>query len=328
VRLYTTEVLVEARGLYRAAGYALASTHDEDGRRDFWLEKSLVSRFPGPVLGHVDISPVGPERFAQVLSPETLAAFERGVGEAREVLGGREVWNVNSTARGGGVAELLRPLVAYARGAGVDAHWAVIEGDPEFFEVTKRLHNKLHGIAGDGGPLGDAERRAYESALEGSAADLAQRLRPGDVVILHDPQTAGMTAAVREAGARVVWRCHIGLDDPNGHAREGWEFLRPYVLDADAYVFSRRAFVWEGLDDARIHVIAPSIDAFAPKNQDLDAETVAAVLSAAGIVPGPGDGRAATYHHQDGTPGRVDRRATVVEDEPLPPSQTKGGGGV
>jgi trehalose synthase len=270
------------------------------------------------VLGHVDISPVGPERFGDVLSPARLEAFEAGVREARDVLGGREVWNVNSTARGGGVAELLRPLVAYARGAGVDAHWAVIEGDPAFFTVTKRLHNKLHGIPGDGGPLDDDARRTYERPLEQSAADLAARLRPGDVVILHDPQTAGMTRAVREAGASVVWRCHIGLDVPNDHAREAWAFLRPYVVDADAYVFSRRAFAWENLDDSRIHLIAPSIDAFAPKNQDLDAGTVAAVLRTAGIVAG-GDGQPATYRRQDATPGRVDSRAELIEDQPLTP---------
>jgi trehalose synthase len=84
-------------------------------------------------------------------------------------------------------------------------------------------------------------------------------------------------------------------------------------------VFSRRAFVWEGLADDRIHVIAPSIDAFAPKNQELDAETVAAVLRASGIVRDAADPRAATYHHQDGTPGRVDRRAELIEDAPLGP---------
>ncbi|MGH2947517.1 MAG: glycosyltransferase [Solirubrobacteraceae bacterium] len=271
------------------------------------------------MLSQVDISPVGPARFRDVLSAETLEAFEAGVRESRELLGGREVWNVNSTARGGGVAELLRPLVAYARGVGVDAHWAVIQGDPPFFEVTKRLHNRLHGSAGDGGPLDDGARRAYEGPLERSAADLAARLQPGDVVILHDPQTAGMTRAVRETGASVVWRCHIGLDVPNEHAREGWEFLRPYVVDADAYVFSRRAFVWEGLDEDRIHVIAPSIDAFAPKNQELDDGTVAAVLRAAAIVPDRADPRAATYYHQDGTPGRVNRRADMIEDGPLRP---------
>jgi trehalose synthase len=270
------------------------------------------------VLQHIDIAPVGPERFRDVLSPELLAAFEAGVAEARKVLGARVVWNVNSTARGGGVAELLRPLVGYARGVGVDARWAVIEGDPAFFEVTKRLHNRLHGAVGDGRPLDDDARHAYEGVLRRDAEDLVALLRPGDVVILHDPQTAGMAHAVRDAGAAVIWRCHVGLDVPNEHARAAWAFLAPYVEGADAYVFSRRAFVWDGLPEERIHLIAPSIDAFAPKNQDLDAGTIEAVLNAARIVI-CGEDRPATYRHRDGSPGRVDRDAQLFEDRPLRP---------
>jgi trehalose synthase len=268
------------------------------------------------VLQHVNISPVSPDRFRDVLSDSMREAFDAGVEEARELLAGRAVWNVNSTARGGGVAELLRPLVGYARGVGVDARWAVIEGDPAFFEVTKRIHNRLHGAEGDGGPLDDGARQAYEGALARNTEELAHLLRPGDVVILHDPQTAGMTRAVREAGAKVVWRCHVGLDVPNDLARDAWAFLRPYVVDADAFVFSRRAFAWEGLDDGRIHLIAPSIDAFAPKNQDLDDATTAAVLNAARLVP-VGDDEPAIYTRQDGTPGRVDRDATLFQDAPL-----------
>jgi trehalose synthase len=269
-------------------------------------------------MQHVPISPVPPDRVRDVLTPEMVAAFDDGVRQARDVLGARAVWNVNSTARGGGVAELLRPLVAYARGTGVDARWAVIEGDNDFFEVTKRIHNRLHGAEGDGGPLDDGARRAYENALARNADELAHLLRPHDVVILHDPQTAGLTEAVRATGASVVWRCHVGLDVPNELAREAWAFLRPYVVDADAYVFSRRAFAWEGLDEERIHLIAPSIDAFAPKNQDLDADTVAAVLNAARVVP-TGEDRPATYRRQDGTPGRVDRDAEMFEDAPIGP---------
>src|SRR5687767_7799375 len=101
----------------------------------------------------VEISPMDTERFRSVLKPGLLEAFERGEEEARELLDGRVVWNVNSTAQGGGVVELLRPLLAYARGAGVDARWVVIEGRPEFFTITKRIHNRLHGAVGDGGPL-------------------------------------------------------------------------------------------------------------------------------------------------------------------------------
>jgi len=141
----------------------------------------------------IDISAFSPERFRSVLSPDRFADFERGVGEARELLAGRVVWNVNSTALGGGVVELLRPLVAYARGAGVDARWVVIDGPPEFFDVTKRIHNRLHGA---GGALDDRARAVYERVIADNAAAFAARVRPGDVVILHDRATPHRMAEV------------------------------------------------------------------------------------------------------------------------------------
>src|SRR5215211_8566636 len=116
------------------------------------------------------------------------AASER----ARAELDGRSVVNVNSTARGGGVAEMLLPLVAYARGLGIDARWLVASGDAEFFRITKRVHNRLHGVEGDGGPLGAAEEAAYEAHLRTISRELLGRLGADDIVILHDPQTAGL----------------------------------------------------------------------------------------------------------------------------------------
>jgi trehalose synthase len=151
------------------------------------------------------------------------------MSRARELFEGRVFWHVNSTARGGGVAEMLQSLVSYFRGAGVDCRWVVIEGNERFFRVTKRVHNNLHGELGDGGGLGAAERQPYEATLESSAQDLVSLLRPGDVVFLHDPQTAGLAKRVRETGAAVVWRCHVGLDTPNDLARRAWDFLRAYV---------------------------------------------------------------------------------------------------
>jgi len=264
----------------------------------------------------VEISPMDLGRFATVLPPEPLAEFQKGVEDARALLDGRVVWNVNSTAHGGGVVELLRPLIAYARGAGVDARWIVIDGEPDFFTLTKRLHNRLHGALGDGGLLDEKARRVYESVLARNASELAGRVREGDIVIVHDPQPAGMISSFRAAGAKVVWRCHIGIDEPNDLVREAWAFLYPYVVDADAYVFSREEFVWEGLDRDTTVVIQPSIDVFAPKNCDLEPEVVEAVLQASGIVKG--DGRPApTFPRQDGTPGRVERQARMVEDERL-----------
>ena len=105
---------------------------------------------------------------------------------------------------------------------------------------------------------------------------------------------------------------------PNDYARDAWSFLRGYVVEAHRFVFSRAGFAWEGLPRERITVIHPSIDAFSPKNADQSVEQSRAILSKAGIVP-QYDTDAATFTRSDGTPGRVDRPATIVEDEPLGP---------
>jgi trehalose synthase len=248
-----------------------------------------------------------------------METLERTIEEGRRLLDGRVVWNVNSTAKGGGVVELLRPLVGYARGAGTDARWVVIEGTPEFFAITKRIHNRLHGAEGDGGALDDEARRVYEAVVEANLAAFPGEVRSGDVVIIHDPQPAGLIRAMKDRGAAVIWRCHVGIDTPNDRSREAWEFLRPYVLDADAYVFSRESFAWEGLDRERLVVIHPTIDAFAPKNVDIDHDTVRSILAITGLVPGNGGRGSVTFERQDGTVGRVERRARVIEDAPLEP---------
>jgi trehalose synthase len=267
-------------------------------------------------LTHVRIAPLPIERFRELLE-ERYAEVEDAAGRARDLFAGRVVWHVNSTAKGGGVVELLSSLLAYTRGAGIDARWVVIEGEPRFFGITKRIHNNLHGSAGDGGDLGDDERAAYEAALRPGADELGALVRAGDVVFLHDPQTAGMIEPVRATGARVVWRCHVGLDLPNATARRAWEFLLPYVRQADAYVFSRREFVWEGLDGDRVWIVPPSIDAFSPKNQFLAPETVASILHGVGLLDSGRD-VPPTFSRQDGTPGRVDRVIEVDQEAPLP----------
>ncbi len=271
------------------------------------------------MLEAVDVPVRDPERFRDLLPPERFVEFERSAKEARALLAGRVVWNVNSTSRGGGVVELLRPLVGYARGAGVDARWVVIDGDPRFYEATKRVHNLLHGFAGDGLPLDDSARRIYESTLGRNVAEFAALVGPGDVVILHDPQTAGMAPALRSAAAVLIWRCHVGLDRPNDHAREAWAFLAPYVREADVCVFSRESFVWEGLDRDRVAVITPTIDVFTPKNSELAPDVVSAILGASGLVADLEPDGPPAFVRQDGTPGRVERRARLVEDEPLRP---------
>ncbi|MFL5891159.1 MAG: glycosyltransferase [Solirubrobacterales bacterium] len=267
-------------------------------------------------LTNVPVAPLPPERFRELLG-ERYAELEEVIAQSQELFAGRAIWHVNSTARGGGVAELLQSLLAYARGAGVDTRWVVVGGNPQFFQVTKRIHNRLHGSQGDGGPLGDAEHRIYEDTLRDNAEELADMVAPADIVFLHDPQTAGLVDPVRAAGATVVWRCHVGLDLPNDLARDAWNFLRGYVQNAHAYVFSRKEFVWEGLDSDKVWIVAPSVDAFSPKNQDLGSEEVRAILGVAG-VRADGDPTQATFMREDGTPGRVDRAADMFQDQPVP----------
>ena len=269
-------------------------------------------------LEDVVVTPLDPERLRAVLTPDALAAFEHTLTRGRELLESRTLWNVNSTAHGGGVAEMLRSLIGYARGGGLDARWVAITGDAEFFRITKRLHNRLHGHEGDGGPLGEAERAAYERCCAANAELMAERVRPADVVLLHDPQTAGMIPRLLETGVPVIWRAHVGIDPPNDLAREAWRFLIPYVERADAYVFSHPAYFWEGLDPAKLTVIAPSIDAFSPKNHAMAFTSVIAVLRAAGLA-------ADRHHHYpravferlDGTVGRVESKARLVEEGQL-----------
>jgi trehalose synthase len=270
-------------------------------------------------LRDVQVQALPPEQLMSVLGDDRAARFDAVAAAARQVLDGRKVLNVNSTAAGGGVAEMLQTLLAYARGVGIDTRWVVIEGDTDFFAVTKRVHNRLYGSPGDGGGLGEKERAAYEAALARNADELAGLVRPGDVVLLHDPQTAGLVRTVRDAGASVVWRCHVGIDQHNSFSEEGWAFLRPYVEDADGFVFTRRGFAPEWMDPDRVYEIAPSIDPFSTKNVALSADAVHGVLANAGIVA-DGDTPPAAFTRRDGSPGRIDRYADIIQTGPPPPA--------
>jgi trehalose synthase len=267
-------------------------------------------------LHEVPVASLSMERFEALLG-DRFKEVNEAIDASRRLLRGRVVWHVNSTARGGGVAELLQSLLAYARGAGVDVRWMTISGNPDFFRVTKRIHNRLHESKGDGGPLGSDERKVYEAALAEAADELVRVIKPGDVVYIHDPQPAGLVPHVVADDVRVIWRCHIGVDHPGELARGAWDFMRRYVADADAYVFSRERFVWEGLDGDRIWIVPPSIDAFSPKNQDLDPEAVEAILEAIGLEDAE-DTSHALFKRFDGSEARVTRRADLVQDGPVP----------
>jgi trehalose synthase len=263
-------------------------------------------------MHEVDVTPVSPERLAPLLRPEQARTLLALAEAARRALAGRTIWNVSSTAAGGGVSEMLHRLVRYVRGADVGCRWVVLDGNPEFFAVTKRVHNRLHGESGDDGPLGDAERGVCERVAETNAGSLLERLQPDDVVILHDPQPLALVQRLRRAGVRVIWRCHVGTEVSNRWTDEAWAFLRPWVDAADAAVFSRAAYVPDWLDDERVRVIAPAIDPLSAKNQLLDDATALAILGRAGIVDHPTEG--AAFVDSDDRRHDVTLEASVVRD--------------
>jgi trehalose synthase len=248
---------------------------------------------------------IGKERYDRLISAGD---------ELKNRLAQRTIWNINSTAVGGGVAEMLQVMVGYVAGFGIPVRWLTIGGDPAFFGITKRLHNQIHG-ADDGTALvSSADAHYYEQVLAANAEELLTWVQPGDVAILHDPQTAGLTEALTRAGLRVIWRCHIGIDQQNDISRAAWEFLRPYLAAAHAYVFTRRQFAPIWLSRARLWVIPPSIDPFSPKNEQLDAEDVHAILRTVGIYEDGRSTRHGRFLRSDGTYGEVTRAALVTGD--------------
>jgi len=271
---------------------------------------TLVHDVPIRPVAVTELEPViGPGRYSELV---TAAAALRGR------LGQRIIWNVNSTAVGGGVAEMLRVLVAYAEGLGIAVRWAVISGDPEFFAITKRLHNQIHGQFGAAGLVGPADAGHYEQVLAANADELVKMVHSGDIVLLHDPQTAGLTDALVRAGALVIWRCHIGVDFSSDVTRAAWDFLRPYLASVHGFVFSRQQYVPAWVPPPLTRIIPPSIDPFSAKNEYLDPDTVRAILATIGVLAGGVPQVSGHFTRHDGTTGEVTQAASVVVGETRP----------
>jgi trehalose synthase len=207
---------------------------------------------------------------------------EEAVHVAR-ALHGRTLWMISSTAQGGGVSEMLPGMVAHLRELGLAVEWVVIEAaDDAFFQLTKRIHNLIHGQGKTG--LGTAERETFEATNRRNAAVLARKVRDGDVLVVHDPQPMPLAGMLREKDdLTTIWRCHIGLDADTPATRDAWRFLEPYADGYDHAVFSAPEYVapyFEG----RSSIIYPSIDPLAPKNRPLAVQTVVGILARAGLI--------------------------------------------
>jgi len=270
-------------------------------------------------MEEVEVDALPLELLASVLAPERARRLEAWATRAKVAFGDRTIWHVNATAQGGGVAEMLQTLLAYGRGAGIENRWLVLSGEPEFFAITKRIHNLLHGDPGDGGPLGPEEHACYERVLRANLAEMIPLISTRDIILLHDPQTAGMIDGLRANGNPVVWRCHVGRDTSNERTDIVWAFLRNYIERADAFVFSRAAYAPSWIDRGRLTIIPPSIDPFSAKNRPLDAPTVGTILETVGLVTGADWEGPVRYRCRNGSERTVRHHRGLIADGDPPP---------
>ncbi|MDD5496163.1 MAG: glycosyltransferase [Candidatus Omnitrophica bacterium] len=180
-------------------------------------------------------------------------------------LKGKVIQHVNSTAVGGGVAEILNRLVPLLRELGVDTRWDLMKGGGTFFEVTKKFHNALHSR-----PC-EITQKDFDIFLETSRENIEEVVIYGDIVFIHDPQPIALVDKKKDN--KWLWRCHIDISNPN---TEVWDFLRNFVVKYDAAVFSSPTFSQKL--PIRQFLISPSIDPLSDKNKELPQEVIDSVL--------------------------------------------------
>jgi trehalose synthase len=187
-------------------------------------------------------------------------------------VGNRSIKMVNSTATGGGVAEMLRRIVPLLNEMGIQVSWEVIKGDERFFEITKSFHNALQGKAEH------FPEDVFKTYLAYNEQNHREMHFDEDLVVIHDPQPAALIHWSEHRRNRWVWRCHIDMSHPN---LQLWGFLRPFVEKYDAAIFSSPLFSPElSIPQYRFY---PAIDPLDDKNRDLDASYIKRVLERYGI---------------------------------------------
>ena len=176
-----------------------------------------------------------------------------------EELKGLRLCHINSTPFGGGVAELLISYIPLLRAVGIEADWQIIRGDRRFFTITKGLHNALQGAVYEES-RNVKTQRVYQSNNETNARELDPNY---DVFIVNDPQPAALRHYSPDSKAKWIWRCHVDSSEPDDVT---WRFLRPYIEEYDAAVFTTEDFIPPNLHLAKIATMAPAIDPFSSKN--------------------------------------------------------------
>jgi len=187
-------------------------------------------------------------------------------------LKGKTIQNINSTSVGGGVAEILSRAVPLLKQLGVDARWDVIKGDNEFFRVTKKIHNSLHGRNER------ISRKNYKTFLETGHENIKNMDTYGDIVFVHDPQPITLIQKKAKNSKKWIWRCHVDVSDP---IKSVWRFLKGYIEKYDATVFSAPSFA-QTLK-VKQFMICPSVDPLSEKNRELTRVEVLGVLKKYGL---------------------------------------------
>jgi len=223
------------------------------------------------MLAHVDVGEGTLASYRGVAPDQLLDAVERTAQELR----GARVLHLNATPYGGGVSELLRSVVPLLNDQGLIAHWRIISGDEPFFQVTKALHNGLQGAPRE---LDDKEKARYLATSRANAAGFDDE--EYDFIFVHDPQPAALLQFAGKGRARWIWRSHIDTSRANPGI---WHFLRPFLADYDAAVFTMSDFVPADLPTAVVDIIPPAIDPQNPKNLPLPEQTARQILEWIGI---------------------------------------------
>jgi trehalose synthase len=195
------------------------------------------------------------------------------IQEAKRLRGAR-VLHINATPYGGGVSELLRSVVPLLNDLGLVADWRIIRGDERFFQVTKAMHNGLQGAARK---LTEEEKATYRQISQENAEAFEEQY---DFVFMHDPQPAAILPLRGKGSARWIWRCHIDTSEPNPQV---WEFLRPFLSEYDAAVFTMSDFAPPDVPARKIEIIPPAIDPCSPKNLRLPEDTARQILEWLGV---------------------------------------------
>ena len=194
-----------------------------------------------------------------------------------EPLQGKRVLHLSATAFGGGVSEVLYTLVPLMRDVGIDAHWQVILGREEFFNVTKLMHNSLQGAPE---ALSDAQKETYDRYNHLNAMGMEG---DWDAVIVHDPQPAVMRSYAPENAKKWIWRCHIDVSTPNA---DTLELILPHISEYDASFWHQPGYVPAQMNGApNVRIVPPAIDPLSPKNMAFSPEDAAYVCQQFGIDP-------------------------------------------